>query len=46
MIVSVIVIVWFTLGGFSDLRHMIKSLKTENRDHGDDGWVARIEEEE
>ena len=37
--VSAVIIVWFTLGGFSDLRHMIKSLQSENRDHGDDGWV-------
>jgi len=41
-----VIIVWFTLGGISDLRHMIKSLKTENRDHGDDGWVDRVGEEE
>ena len=40
-----VIIVWFTLGGISDLRHMIKSLKTENRDHGDDGWVDRVGEE-
>ena len=40
-----VIIVWFTLGGISDLRHMIKSLKTENRDHGDDGWVDRAGEE-
>jgi SSS family solute:Na+ symporter len=41
-----VIIVWFTLGGISDLRNMITSLKTENRDHGDDGWVDRAGEEE
>ena len=46
IIVCSVIIVWFTLGGFSDLRHMIKSLKSEDRDHGDDGWVGSYEEEE
>ena len=46
IIVCAVIIVWFTLGGFSDLRHMIKSLKSEDRDHGDDGWVGNLEEEE
>ena len=44
--VSAVIIVWFTLGGFSDLRHMIKSLQSESRDHGDDGWVDSAAEEE
>ena len=46
IVVCAVIIVWFTLGGFSDLRHMIKSLKSEDRDHGDDGWVGNPEEEE
>ena len=46
IIVCAVIIVWFTLGGFSDLRQMIKSLKSERRDHGDDGWVDNMEEEE
>ncbi len=46
IIVCSVIIVWFTLGGFSDLRHMIKSLKSEDRDHGDDGWVGSYEEKE
>ena len=46
IVVCAVIIVWFTLGGFSDLRHMIKSLKSEDRDHGDDGWVGSHEEEE
>ena len=40
MTLSVIIIVWFTVGGFSDLKHMIKILQSENRDHEDDGWVS------
>tara|TARA_B100000809_G_scaffold135796_1_gene133385 strand:+ start:5199 stop:7286 length:2088 start_codon:yes stop_codon:yes gene_type:complete len=44
--VSAVIIVWFTVGGFSDLKHMIKSLQSENRDHGDDGWVDNTGEEE
>ena len=36
---SGIVLVWFTLGGFIDLKSMITSLQSEVRDHGDDGWV-------
>ena len=46
IIVCAVIIVWFTLGGFSDLRQMIMSLKSERRDHGDDGWVDNMEEEE
>jgi len=40
MVVSIIIIVWFTLGGISDLKHMISSLQSDYRDHGDDGWVT------
>jgi SSS family solute:Na+ symporter len=39
MAVSIIIIVWFTVGGISDLKHMISSLQSDHRDHGDDGWV-------
>ena len=39
MVVSIIIIVWFTVGGISDLKHMISSLQSDHRDHGDDGWV-------
>ena len=46
IVVCAVIIVWFTIGGFSDLRHMIKSLKSEDRDHGDDGWVGSHEEVE
>ena len=40
MVVSIIIIVWFTMGGISDLKHMISSLQSDYRDHGDDGWVT------
>lgn len=39
LILSGIVLVWFTLGGFYDLKSMIIALKSDVRDHGDDGWV-------
>ena len=39
LVLSGIVLVWFTLGGFIDLKSMITSLKSNVRDHGDDGWV-------
>ena len=41
MVVSIIIIVWFTVGGINDLKHMISSLQSDHRDHGDDGWVHR-----
>ena len=41
MVVSIIIIVWFTMGGISDLKQMISSLQSDHRDHGDDGWVHR-----
>ena len=40
MVLSIIIIVWFTMGGISDLKHMISSLQSDYRDHGDDGWVT------
>ena len=39
-IIALITIVWFSIGGFKDLRVMMSKLKTDYRDHGDDGWVA------
>ena len=38
--VSIVIIFWFTIGGFRDLKEMISKLKTEYRDHQDDGWVS------
>ena len=37
---AVISIVWFTWGGFNDLGVMMKKLRSSERDHLDDGWVA------
>ncbi|MDG1223185.1 MAG: sodium:solute symporter [Candidatus Marinimicrobia bacterium] len=39
LVLSGIVLVWFTIGGFNDLKSMITALQSEVRDHGDDGWV-------
>jgi len=39
MVVSIIIIVWFAVGGIRDLKHMISSLQSDYRDHKDDGWV-------
>ena len=39
LILSFFVIIWFTLGGFIDLKKMISSLGSVERDHGDTGWV-------
>jgi hypothetical protein len=36
---AVITIVWFSAGGFLDLREMLRRLKTQVRDHTDDGFV-------
>jgi SSS family solute:Na+ symporter len=36
---ALISIVWFTWGGFRDIRVMLKKLKYDERDHSDDGWV-------
>jgi len=40
IIISLLTIVWFTIGGFRDLKVMMEKLKTEHRDHQDDGWVS------
>ena len=40
IVISILIIVWFTIGGFRDLKIMMNKLKTGQRDHGDDGWVS------
>ena len=40
LVFSFLVIIWFTIGGFIDLKKMIISLGIDERDHGDDGWVS------
>ena len=37
---ALISIIWFTWGGFQDLNIMLKKLKSDERDHSDDGWVS------
>ncbi|MEW6508548.1 MAG: sodium:solute symporter [Bacteroidota bacterium] len=36
---SIIVVIWFTIGGFKDFKEMVHRLKTMERDHLDDGTV-------
>ncbi|MFL2983667.1 MAG: sodium:solute symporter [Candidatus Neomarinimicrobiota bacterium] len=42
IIISISTIVWFTIGGFNDLKIMLRKLRTEHRDHQDDGWVSEL----
>ena len=39
IVISLSMIVWFTIGGFRDLKIMMERLNTDHRDHDDDGWV-------
>ncbi len=39
IIFSFIIIIWFTIGGFIDIKKMFISLDSDKRDHGDSGWV-------
>lgn len=41
LIASIVVIIWFTLGGIKDFKEMIQRLKTMVRDHKDDGTVIK-----
>jgi SSS family solute:Na+ symporter len=41
--VSIIVIIWFTIGGVINLKEMVTALKTMKRDHLDDGFVINEE---
>ena len=38
-VISLVVVVWFTIGGVRDLKHMFKALSTMVRDDTDDGLV-------
>ena len=40
IVMALISIVWFTWGGFKDLKEMMLRLRSDERDHGDDGWVS------
>ena len=39
VVFSFIIIIWFTIGGFIDIKKMFLSLDSSERDHGDSGWV-------
>ena len=39
VVYSFIIIIWFTAGGFIDIKKMFISLASDKRDHGDSGWV-------
>jgi solute:Na+ symporter, SSS family len=39
--VSIVVVVWFSVGGVINLREMIATLKVQKRDHSDQGFVER-----
>jgi hypothetical protein len=43
---SVIILVWFSIGGFRDLKEMLKRLRTMKRDFHDDGFVVKNINEE
>ena len=38
---AIIVIFWFTIGGFKDIKVMVHRLRTMKRDDSDDGFVSR-----
>ena len=40
IIISAITTVWFTIGGFKDVKHMFFLLRTGTRDSSDDGNVT------
>ena len=41
IVFSIFFIIWFTMGGLNDLKVMLTKLKTDYRDHQDDGWVTK-----
>jgi SSS family solute:Na+ symporter len=41
VVASIVVIIWFSIGGLRDLKDMLHRLKTMVRDHGDDGFIER-----
>ncbi|MGD8781230.1 MAG: sodium:solute symporter [Ignavibacteria bacterium] len=46
LITSVVIVIWFTLGGIKDLKDMLNRLKTMARDHNDDGSVEVVNDGE
>ena len=43
---TIFVIVWFTIGGFRDIRAMFRRLRVMRRDEADDGMVVEDEDEQ
>jgi SSS family solute:Na+ symporter len=41
LITSIIVTIWFTIGGLKNLKEMIHALRTMVRDHKDSGYIQR-----
>ncbi len=41
LIASIVVTVWFTIGGIKNLREMISALRHMVRDHSDSGFVGK-----
>lgn len=41
LVTSILVTIWFTLGGIGNLKEMIHSLRTMVRDHKDSGFVGK-----
>jgi solute:Na+ symporter, SSS family len=40
-VVSVLIIIWFAIGGTRDLKDMLKRLATATRNHQDDGFIKK-----
>jgi SSS family solute:Na+ symporter len=41
LVASILVIVWFSVGGLIDLKNMVRTLKVMTRDHADTGFVEK-----
>jgi SSS family solute:Na+ symporter len=40
VVFSFVIIIWFSIGGFIDIKKMFSSLGSNQRDHQDSGWVS------
>ena len=40
VVFSFVIIIWFSVGGFIDIKKMFSSLSSTQRDHQDSGWVS------
>ena len=40
LVFSFVIIIWFSIGGFIDIKKMLSSLSSTQRDHQDSGWVS------